>query len=652
MSYVLEVVAVRRLGLAVAMTIAVALAVAPAAPASFTPALGSPVAVGVIPWPAVIGDLNGDGIGDVVVNNSRDNTLSVLIGSGDGSFAPAMGSPIALACSPNGVELGDVNGDGILDIVTANICFDPPFDSTVSVFIGAGDGTFAEMLGSPYVLSSADGASLPVISDLDGDGWPDILTTNASAGSVSILLNDAGGSFSEAPESPTAVGNGTRQVAVGDLDGDGHPDLVSANSGDWEVSVLRGNGDGTFTPVGAIAVERHPTGVAIADLDGDGELDLAVTNYFSDDLSILLGNGDATFDQAPGSPVAIDAIGPYMPAIADVNGDGIPDIATANADSDSVSVLLGDGSGGFAPAADSPFAVGTSPYALAFGDLNGDGRPDLVVPNWNSNDVSILLNTYVFRPGAPLDVTATAGDGEATVTWSPPALDGGDTIVSYTVTAGPGGQMCTWTGGPLRCTITGLTNGVEYTFTVTAANSAGSGPPSAASNQVVPAAAIVPGGPIVPDPPIAPVPTYAAPHDPAIEKTAAVRRAKPVLRLSHRVDRPTVATGHSATFTIRVRNPSKRAIARLRVCERLAAGLVYAGSRPTARLERGRYCWTVGRLRAGASKTYRVKVRALRGVTGARRSLATATSPGARRASAPRTIRVLGAPPRGGGVTG
>jgi hypothetical protein len=258
-----------------------------------------------------------------VANDTSNSTVSVLLGNGDGTFQAARS--FAAGFGPDSVAVGDFNGDGHLDLAVANygnpLHGDP---SSVSVLLGNGDGTF-----------------------------------------------QAARSF--------AAGSGPRSVAVGDFNGDGKLDLVTANYAidycygctpiESDVRVLLGNGDGTFQAARSFAAGDRPVSVAVGDFNGDGRADLAVADYYGG-VSVLLGNGDGTFQAARGF-----AAGTYPSSVAvgDFDGDGLPDLAVANAQSNTVSVLLGNGDGSFQAARS--FAAGISPQAVAVGDFNGDGLP-------------------------------------------------------------------------------------------------------------------------------------------------------------------------------------------------------------------------------------------------------------------------------------
>ena len=214
-------------------------------------------------------------------------------------------------------------------------------------------------------------------------------------------------------ETPVVVPVGLAPVAlaVGDVDGDGRPDLVSANRDAGTVSVLLRRSGRSFVPASGspIAVGLLPQALAIADLDGDGRADLVTANRESNNLTLLLGQGGAGFAPAANSPLDTGGSGPWSVAVADVNDDSRPDIVAANFDSDTVSVLLGNGSGGFAHGPGSPFPVGSMPDAVAVADVDLDGRLDLVTANY-SGSVSVLFGapdrSFVAAPGSPF---STAG---------------------------------------------------------------------------------------------------------------------------------------------------------------------------------------------------------------------------------------------------
>ena len=222
------------------------------------------------------------------------------------------------------------------------------------------------------------------VGDFNGDGKPDLVVVNQGSNTVSVLLGNGEGTFQPAVD--YAVGTSPYSVAVGDFNGDGKLDLAVADGGNDNVGVLLGNGDGTFQPAVNYAVGTFPVSVAVGDFNGEGKLDLVVANENSNNVSVLLGNGNGTFNGAVTYAVGAS---PVSVAVGDFNGDGKLDLAVADYSDNNVSVLLGNGDGTFQ--AQKTYAVGTNPYSVAVGDFNSDGKLDLVVANFWSTNVSVLL---------------------------------------------------------------------------------------------------------------------------------------------------------------------------------------------------------------------------------------------------------------------
>jgi hypothetical protein len=326
-----------------------------------------------------VGDFRGHGMLDLATANYASDTASVLLGNGDGTFQPHL--DYGTGRVPDSVAVGDFNGDGKLDLVVTNA-----FSNTVGIMPGNGDGTF-----QPEVDYRTDNAPVGVaVADFNGDGKLDLVTSNLGFGTtstVSVFLGNGDGTFQAHADYVT--GRSPYSVAGGDFNGDGKPDLVTANgvTPNSTVSVLRGNGDGTFQAHADYVTGEDPVWVAVGDFNRDGKPDLVTANNISDTVSVLLGNGDGTFqphvDYGAG-------LGPRAVAVSDFNGDGKLDLATANYTSNTVGVLLGNGDGIFQAHVD--YRTHIWPTSVAVGDFNRDGAPDLVTTNGNST-ASVLLNT-------------------------------------------------------------------------------------------------------------------------------------------------------------------------------------------------------------------------------------------------------------------
>jgi len=430
------------------------------------------------PWAdgVAVTDLNGDGKPDLVVTNycqswnqygcNGEGEVSVLLGNGDGTFQPAVIYSTG-AYNAESVAVGDVNGDGTPDVVVANACQTPGEfhcvgeTGAVSVLLGYGDGTF-----QPAVVYSSGGnyAFSVAIGDLTGDGVPDIVVANGALDngypSVAVLIGNGDGTFQPAVAYSTG-GEQTNSVAIGDVNGDGIPDLIVANfqqsqSAEGEVAVLLGNGDGTFQPaVTYDAGGEYSYSVALGDLRGDGILDVVVANSVPGGaVDVLLGNGDGTFQ--PAVPYLGHGLTPGGAsgslAIGDVNGDGILDLAVVEfcpkfhdevcVGTGQVNVMLGNGDGTF----QKTVVYSSGGYygsAIAIADVNGDGRPDLLVSNeflnqdnYNDGSAAVLLNETTYTTKTALTSSRNPSQVNQTVTFtatitSNPAVPNGEFVTFY-----------------------------------------------------------------------------------------------------------------------------------------------------------------------------------------------------------------------------
>jgi FG-GAP-like repeat/PASTA domain/FG-GAP repeat len=352
--------------------------------ATSAPSFGRPTTfrTGLAPSAVAIGDLNGDGTRDLATANAGGNSVSVLLSRGGGSFGARRDYPTGPG--PDSVAIGDVSGDHEPDLATANLA-----EGTVSVLLNGGNGRFGPPLD--YAAGGEIGAASSVaVGDLNGDGKPDLVTSNDQLNTISVLANKGDGSFNPKLDRPT--GASPYAVAIGDLNGDGKRDLATANFDASTVSVLLNSGDGTFPTRRDYRAAPSPFSVVIGDLNGDGKADLATanTNTHGKTVSVLLNTGEGSFGVRRDYRAGND---PYAVAIGDLNGDRRPDLATANSDADAetVSVLLNRGGGRFEAKLDYP--AGRDPWGVAIGDLTGDGRADLAAANAYANTVSVLANT-------------------------------------------------------------------------------------------------------------------------------------------------------------------------------------------------------------------------------------------------------------------
>jgi hypothetical protein len=359
---------------------------------TFKPAVLTPVAGNDSNAQIVVGDLNGDGKDDIIVAHQNGNggytssSFDVLISNGDGNFTS--GSIVSITSNQlAGGALADVNADGKLDAVIV----DQNSPANVWTLLGNGDGTF--QAPTSVALSGQVGNNV-ILADLNGDGLLDVVDDDYNTGQVTTYLATSASAYASAVSyaTPDDVYDAC-STSAGDLNGDGKPEIVSANCSDDNIAVYVNNGDGTFQTAvyyysalhatGGYAANVYPLAVSIADVNGDGKADIISSNRWGGDVTILLGNGDGTV-QVPTIGYATGGY-PHSPAIvADFNGDGLVDMLVPDGEF-SYSYLKGYGDGSFRSALNyySPISNNGHAYGigLATADLNGDGIPDFVLGN-------------------------------------------------------------------------------------------------------------------------------------------------------------------------------------------------------------------------------------------------------------------------------
>ncbi|MGA8763523.1 MAG: FG-GAP-like repeat-containing protein [Candidatus Sulfotelmatobacter sp.] len=346
------------------------------------PTFQSPTSIGV-------GDFNGDGNLDIAVAAKLVNTeVSIFLGKGDGTFQ----SPVNYAAGngPASIAVADFNHDGKLDLAVADAV-----SATVNVLLGNGDGTFQT---SSYSLPEY--ASLVFVGDFNGDTVPDLAVLDATqdCSCVSILLGNGDGTFQAAKNVPV---NYNETMAIGDFNGDSKLDLVVAAAAGVtsKMQIMLGNGDGTFNAGPSYLVGSDPISISVADLNGDKKLDIAVASDVAPEVNVFLGNGDGTFQ----SPSVYYAKDPAFVMLADLSGDGVPDLLVADRfNQPGLTIFPGNGDGTFGIS--SYYPAGRESAYAAIGDFNGDGKPDLAVADFLANKVIMLLNTGVatFSPVTPI----------------------------------------------------------------------------------------------------------------------------------------------------------------------------------------------------------------------------------------------------------
>ncbi len=366
---------------------------------------------------------NTDSFLDLAVVNLSSDSVSVFLGNGAGSFGTAINFPLGVGTGPVDIAASDVNGDGNVDIVTAN-----GNSSNVSVLLGDGVGGFTQPVGSPFASGGTTSQGI-ALGEVTGDAFVDVVVVNSASNNISVLAGNGTGVFA-GPTSYT-VGLNPRDVALARLNADGLLDVIVTNFGSGgagtggSISVLLNVAGVLAAPV------EIPTGdgartVVAGNLNADAFVDVVVANRFGPSISVLLGNGDGTFQPKTNYSAGNE---PFGLGIGDFNLDSKADVAVSNFISNTVTLLNGDGAGALQTVGLTTLpTTALSAIGVGTGDFSGDGKLDLAIPNFDSANVSVLLNTLVRQA----DLTVTKTDGVATAT------PGG--LVTYTITvnnAGP-----------------------------------------------------------------------------------------------------------------------------------------------------------------------------------------------------------------------
>ncbi len=354
------------------------------------------------PMAIAAGDWENDGDLDLVVANYGNigddpGCVSIHLNNGDGTFQND--EPLWLGDALGDVALGDVDGDGDLDLaVSKHGYFDPDtwieYPGCVFIRLNTGEGIHYEP--RPYRISDYPG---PVaFGDLDGDDALDLIVVDQDdPGAIVVLTGNGDGTFG------TAVyyeADGVNSIALGDLDGDDDIDIAASHSSEDVVSIRLGNGNGTLGEAVHYNAGDRPESVAIGDFDGDSNVDLVTGDVTGDTVSVLLGNGDGTFNNA----VQYDAgEAPRSVSTGDLNGDEILDLVASNLYSDRISVLLGNGDGTFQVAAQYGAGVRYAPLGVTIGDFNGDMAADIATTNRDVDGVTLFF-------GIPPNVSTVSAD--------------------------------------------------------------------------------------------------------------------------------------------------------------------------------------------------------------------------------------------------
>ena len=320
-------------------------------------------------------------------------------------FAHAPSSPFAVEGGPQNIKSGDVNNDGKLDLITAN-----EKGRSATLLVGDGKGGFRTASGSPIGLPYSPGEM--ALEDINSDGKLDLAVTNHDSYGVVVLFGNGNGGFTAAPGSPFVTKDGnhphTHGLAVRDVNGDGKLDLITVNNADNDVSIMLGDGKGHFTraPDSPFAVGAGPYPLAVGDVNGDDLLDIVTPDVEGNTVTILAGNGKGGFTAATGSPITLEKSRPFQVALGNINGDKMQDLIITHDDTNLITILLNNGKGKFTPAPGSPFDLGHGAWRIEVAEVSNDGKMDLIAAAGDS--VRVLLGngngSFQAAPGSPFAV--------------------------------------------------------------------------------------------------------------------------------------------------------------------------------------------------------------------------------------------------------
>jgi len=365
-------------------------------------------------------DFNGDAIPDLATANANSKDVSVFLGTGTGTFGTATNFTVTTVNYPEGICSADFNNDGKKDIATT-IAYNG--QNRVSIILGNGDGTF----GPATTFTTAAGPISICAADFNSDNNQDVATCNTSGSNISVLFGNGAGSFG-APANYSTGSSNPYEIITADFNGDNKPDLATANNtSSGSISIFLNLGAGTFPASGiTYACGTSPNGLCAGLFNGDGFIDIAAGAFGDGAVSMLMGNGTGSFGAATQFTVGVS---PTAICNADFNGDANLDVAITDYNgTPQCYVLLGDGAGNLGTS--TGYAVGTNPLSIISGDFDANGKKDLAMSNYNNNSVSVILNK---GPDAGISGTLSICSGNGT-------LLSGNAALTYSWSSGGIGQ--------------------------------------------------------------------------------------------------------------------------------------------------------------------------------------------------------------------
>jgi hypothetical protein len=338
---------------------------------------------GSAPWFVTVGDFNNDSRLDIIVANSGSNDVSLLLGSGNGSFADQL--IYSIGPYPRFIAVADFNNDTRLDIIVAT-----SGDNNVRVLLGYSNGSFS----NPMIHSAGSRPFSVAVGDFNDDSRLDIVTANLGSNSASIQFGCANEVFQKQTTLTTGNNSQPRSIVIADFNNDDQMDIAVANSGSHNIGIFLGYGNISFSNqmTSSTGPYSSPYSIAAGDFNNDTQLDIVVANYDSDSISVFLGYGNGSFANQTTYSTGSNSL-PYSVAVGDFNSDTILDIVVANYGTSHLDVLLGYGNGTFGNLTSWSLTYGDNPFSVVIGDFNSDNKLDFAVANEGSDSLNIFLQT-------------------------------------------------------------------------------------------------------------------------------------------------------------------------------------------------------------------------------------------------------------------
>lgn len=343
------------------------------------------------PGSVEIADFNHDHFPDLAVTSETDSSVTILLNNGKGDFTFTTGSPFFAGAIPNDICIADLNKDGHPDLAFPN-----HERKYITVLLGDGKGNFSPAQHSPFATEGIPHVHGIASGDFNSDGWPDLATDSWGNDRVEVLFGDSANSFGKQRLFFKVGRRPYQRLRVADLNSDGIADIVTTNTEGNNASVLLADGKGGFNDAAGspFACGDNPFGIAIGDLNGDGKPDLAIINSPSsmadgkgkNGMTVLINNGTGRFTMLPGSPFPAGQ-NPNRIAIGDANGDGLNDIVSSDYEGNRIYLFTRDRVHNLASIA---IATGHHPKGVAVADLDGDGKGEIVVCNNGDNNIAII----------------------------------------------------------------------------------------------------------------------------------------------------------------------------------------------------------------------------------------------------------------------